>query len=123
MRRLLRRAALGVQGQAPGLIGQPSVQPRDPGDVARLLARLGDAAAGHLLDLVRRQPAPLHQSGLRGAEDLGRVQPGQHPAALADRRPHRLDDHRRAHRALRSGRSGAATVLERVPILARAAIH
>src|SRR6185437_6945243 len=38
MHGLLRRAALGVEGEAADLVGQPRVQPGGPGDVAGLLA-------------------------------------------------------------------------------------
>ena len=44
-----------------------------------------------------RDARPVEQRRLRAAQDLGRVQAGQHAAALADRGPYRLDDHRGAH--------------------------
>jgi hypothetical protein len=96
---LLRRAALGVEGEAADLVGQPRVQPGGPGDVAGLLARLGDAAAGHLVNAAGLDARPLQQRGLRAAEDLGGVQAGQRAAALADRGPYRLDDDRSSHRS------------------------
>ena len=97
MHGLLGRAALGVQGQAAGLDRQPGVQPGRPGDVARLLASLGDAAARHLLDLGWLEPRPLEQRGLRAPEYLRRMQARERPASLANRRPDRLDDYRSAH--------------------------
>ena len=97
VRRLLRRTALGVQRLAARRIRQPGVQPRRPGDVAGLLARLRHAAARHLLDLGRLDARPVEQRRLHAAQDLGGVHARQHAAALADRGPHRLDDHRSTH--------------------------
>jgi len=97
VRRLLRRTALRVQRQAAGRMRQPGVQPGRPGDVVRLLARLRDATACYLLYLGRRDPRPVDQRRLRGAQDLGRVHARQHAAALSDRGPYRLDDHRGPH--------------------------
>jgi hypothetical protein len=94
---LLGRAALRVQGQAAGLVGQPGVQPGGPGHVAGLLTRLRHAPASHLLDAGRVEARPVQQAGLRRTQDLGRVQPGQHPAPLADRGARRSYDHRVAH--------------------------
>ena len=97
---LLRRAALGVESLAARLVRQSRMQPGGAGDVVRLLARLGHAAASHLLDLAGVDAGPVHQGALRTAQDLGRVQSGEHPAALADRGPDRFHDHRVAHRPL-----------------------
>ncbi len=62
---------------------------------------------------------PVEQRGLRGAEDLGRVQAGQRAAAPADRGANRLDDHRGPHtdhspiasNAMRTCSIGVADVL------------
>jgi len=72
-----------------------------------------------LLDGGGLDPCPVQQRGLRGAEDLGRVQAGQRAAAPADRRAHRLDDHRGPHtdhspipsNAMRTCSIGVADVL------------
>ena len=58
----------------PAWYGRPGVQPRGPGDVVRLLARLRHAAARDLLDRRGLEAGPVEQRGLRGAEDLGGVQ-------------------------------------------------
>ena len=94
---LLPGTALGVEGQAARLVRQAGVQPRGPGDVVRLLARLRHAAAGDLLDRRGLEAGPVEQRDLRGAEDLGGVQAREHAAAPADRSAHGLDDHRGTH--------------------------
>jgi len=94
---LLRRTALGVERQAAGLPRQPGVEPGGPGHVVGLLAPLGHAAPGHLLDERRRDPRAVEQGHLDAAQEFGGVQARQRAAPLADRGPHRLDDHRRAH--------------------------
>ena len=71
---LLSRPALGIQGQAPGVVWQARMQPGGPGDVARLLASLSDAAASDLLDFVGRKPGALQHRYLGVAEQLRRVQ-------------------------------------------------
>ena len=94
---LLRRAALGVQGQAAAPVRQPGVQPGRPGDVAGLLARLGHAPACYLFYLGRGEARAVEQRGLDATQELGRVHSGQRTAALSDRGPGRLDDHCPAH--------------------------
>ena len=94
---LLRRAALRVEGQAAGLLRQSGVQPGGPGDVIGLLARLRHAAAYYLFYFGRREARAIKQGGLDAAQELGRVHSGQRAAALADRAPDRLDDHRTGH--------------------------
>lgn len=89
---LLSRPALRVDGGRAGRFGQPGVQPRRPRNVARLLTGLGDRAADDLLDERGVETGPVEQRALGGAQDLGGVQPGEHPAALADRRAHGLHD-------------------------------
>ena len=68
----------------PGLVGQPGVQPGGPGDVAGLLARLGDAAAGDLLDARRARcpPAPAARSARRRGS-----RPACRPASTPPRLP------------------------------------
>jgi hypothetical protein len=95
--RLLGRTALGVEGLAAGLDRHPGVQPGGPGDVARLLSGLGDAAARDLLYRGRIETGPLDQRRLRPAEYLRRMQARERTAALAYRRPHGLDYHRSTH--------------------------
>ena len=95
--RVLGGAALGVQREAARLVGQAGVQPRGPGDVVRLLARLRHAAAGDLLNRRGRDARPVEQRALGRAEDLGGVQAREHAAAPADRCAHSLDDHRGTH--------------------------
>jgi hypothetical protein len=84
------------------------VEPGRPGNVAGLLAGLGDAAAGHLLDAAGLHAGPFQQRGLRGAEELGGMQAGPHAAALADGGPHRLHDDRSSHRSTAHPAGGQA---------------
>jgi len=97
---LLRRAALGVQGQASSLLRQPGVQPGGPGDVVGLLARLRDAPPCYLFYLGRGEARAVAHGGLDAAQQFGRVHAGQCAAALADRGPDRFDDHRTGHGSL-----------------------
>ena len=110
VRRLLRRAALGVQGQAARLVRQARVQPRGAGDVAGLLARLGHAAAGHLLHLGGVDARAIEQPALGAAEDLRGVHACEYPAAFANRCPDSLHDHRSAHRSSLCARSAVPDV-------------
>ena len=97
VRGLLRRGALGVDGGAGGVLGEAREQPRPSYQRAGLLARLGHAAADHLLDLGRVQPGALEQRAVRRGERLLRVQPGEVTAPPADRGADGGDDDRSAH--------------------------
>ena len=99
---LLRRAALAVDGGGRHLVGHARAEPCVAGDVRRLLSRLGDAPAHDLLDLGRVDARALHDLDLGRRQQLGRVQARQPPVAPADRRAHRLHDHRLGHPLLLS---------------------
>src|SRR5262249_41244064 len=97
---LLARPALRVDRRAARVPGLAGPEPGVAGDVVRLLAGLGDAAADQLLDLLRIDPRLLEQAELHLGQQLARVQTREVPLAhLApcDRRPKRLDDHGFTH--------------------------
>src|SRR5699024_8150250 len=56
--RLLPGTALRVDRRRTGVVGEPGVLPGAAHRVHRLLARLRDDAADHLLDLVRVEAGP-----------------------------------------------------------------
>ena len=64
--RLLRRAALAVDGAARDLEREPGAQPRVAGDVERLLADLAHAAADDLADERGIDARPLDHGSLHG---------------------------------------------------------
>src|SRR5262249_60618490 len=66
--RLLPRAALGVDRRAAGVPAGAAQEPGDARDVARLLPRLRDAAADHLLDVLRVDAGPLDHRLLHARE-------------------------------------------------------
>ena len=96
---LLRRAALAVDRGRRHLERETGGEPGVARHVRALLAGLGHAAADDLLDLAGVDPRPLHDRDLRRGQQLGRVQAGERAAALADRGPHRFDDHGLGHPA------------------------
>jgi hypothetical protein len=98
--RLLRRAALAVDGHAPGARRQARVQPPRAGDVVRLLTRLGDTTACDLLHEGRVDARAVDHRPLGRSEQLSRMETGQPSAALADRGPYRLNYHRTGHMQL-----------------------
>ena len=95
---LLGRPALASSVRQPVPVRQAGVQPGGAGDVVGLFAGLGHAAAEDLLDGARVDAGAVDERALGRAEQVGGVQAGQPAAALADRRAHRFDDHRRTHR-------------------------
>ena len=72
-------------------------------DVHGLHADLVDAATDHLADRRRRQPLPLEHGLHHRPQHIGRVYGRQRAVALADRRPHGIDDHDLAHHVLHLG--------------------
>ena len=92
VRRLLRRAALAVDGRRRDLEREPGAQPRGAGDVERLLADLAHAAADDLADLERVDAGPLDRGPLHEAEQVGGVHGGERAVAAPERRAHGLDD-------------------------------
>jgi hypothetical protein len=81
-------------------VRQAGVQPGRPSHVVGLLARLGDAAADDLPDLVGGHAGALQHRLLRDAEKGGRVHAGQRSATSPDRRACCLDDDGLAHDCL-----------------------
>ncbi len=70
---------------------------RDPGvagDVAALLADLGDAAADDVVDPLGVDAGALDERRQGVAEEVGRVPAGERALALADRRADGVDDDR-----------------------------
>ena len=121
--RLLRGAALPVEGDAGDRLGPARAEHRVPGDVERLLADLANAAPDHVLDYGRVDPGPFGQGGQHMRGQVGRVHAGQAPIALADRRPDCLDDDCVPHvilrgdcpPTLRAGRPTCSRSLFRIP--------
>ena len=94
--RLLRRAALAVDGRAGRLDRQPFLEPGVARDVERLLAELLHATRNHVLDLRRVDPSAGDDLGVAAAEQV--VGMGVLVVALllvsaSDRRADGLDDH------------------------------
>jgi hypothetical protein len=89
---LLRGSTLRVDRGRTGCLGEPGVQPGRAGDVACLLAGLGDRAADDLFDQCRFQPCPFEESRLCCAQELRGVQARQPAVALADGGSHGFDD-------------------------------
>ena len=75
--------------------------PRVARDVAPLLSRLGDAAADDVVDYLGVDPRALDQALQREPEQVGGVPVAEGAVALAERRPHDVDDDRltNLHRA------------------------
>lgn len=96
---LLTAAALAVDSGGADVLGQAGRQPRDAGDVVRLLAVLGDAAADDLLDLTRVDAGLVDQRLLHRAEQFGRVQARQPSVPLADGAAGGFNDDRGTHSA------------------------
>jgi hypothetical protein len=100
---LLRRSALGVDRRSTA---GPVVALGEPGlarDVVRLLARLGHAAADHLLDVRALDPVALQERRLDAAQQMGGVHPGEislDHLAPADRGSDRVDDDGFSHDSL-----------------------
>ena len=90
--RLLRRAALPVDGHAGHVVGQPGHQPRRAGDVAGLRADRVAAAEDHVVDGARVDAGTAHQRGQRVRGEVGGVHRGERAAALADRGADGVDD-------------------------------
>jgi hypothetical protein len=94
---LLGGAALAVDRDGAHRVRQPGCQPGIPGDIRRLLARLGHAATHDESHLARVDPGALHRLDLDGAEQVGGVQAGKEAVSLADGRSRRFDDDWRGH--------------------------
>src|SRR5207302_940860 len=97
MGRLLRRAALAVNGRGAYFVWQSGGKPGHSGCVERLFANLRDAAPNHLFDLTRIDSRPVQNRLLDSAEQLDRMACRKQAIPLPDRRPDRLDDDRSAH--------------------------
>ena len=89
---LLGRTALAVDGRDAGGRREAGVQPGVAGDVGPLLARLGHAAADHLLDERGVDARAGDDLALDVPQRVCGVQAGEPAVALADRRPDRLDE-------------------------------
>ena len=89
---LLAGSALPVDGHAGDALGPARGQHRGAADVERLLAGLHDTAPDDVVDDLRIDACALGQAveHLRG--QLAGMHTGQPAVALADRRPHGLDD-------------------------------
>ena len=81
VRRLLRRAALGVDGRRRRFEREAGLQPRGAGDVGGLHADLPDATADDLADLGGIDAGPIDQPALHLGEQVGRVHRRQPPVA------------------------------------------
>ena len=90
--RLLRRAALPVDGDAGHLLGQPGGEPGGAGDVAGLRPDRVDAAEDDVVDGGRVDARPLDQGSGACAPRSAGMGAGQPAAAPADRRADRVDD-------------------------------
>ena len=96
--RLLRRAALAVDGDAGHALGQPRRQPRRTRDVEGLRADLADAAHDHVVDRLGVDPGTLRSSSARARRGRPDAPPPAHPSP-ADRGTDRPDDVRLGHDA------------------------
>ena len=90
--RLLGRSALAVDGGRRHLPREARSDPRVAGDVASLLARLGDAAADDVVDPFGVDAGALEQALQGEAEQVGGVPRAQRPLALAEGRTDDIDD-------------------------------
>src|SRR6266511_2419009 len=90
--RLLRGAALAVDGGARHLLGQAGRQPRGARDVEALRPDLVDTAEDHVLDRSRVRTGALHQHLEHVRRQIGGMHAGESAAPTPDRRAHRLDD-------------------------------
>ena len=90
---LLGRAALPVDAGGRDALRQPGRDPRVAGDVAPLLAYLGDAAADHVVDPLGIHLGTIQQLLQRERQQVGGVPAGQRALAFADRRADGVDDH------------------------------
>ena len=99
---LLRRAALAVDRRGRHRLGQPGRDPPVAGEVRALLAHLAHAPADDVVDALGVHARPLDQRGQGEAQEVRRVPVGQRAAALAERRPHDVDDDRLSHGAASS---------------------
>ena len=101
--RLLRRAALAIDGRRRGLDREPGLEPGVAADVDRLLAELLHAAGDDVFDLGGIDPGTLDHLGV-GAGEQGRGMDVLVVALLGmaatHRGAHRLDDHYLASREL-----------------------
>src|SRR5690606_27374037 len=111
---LLARAALRVDAGAARRVAATGGEPGVARHVVRLLARLGHAAADHLLDVARIDAGLLAQPHLDLGEQLHRVQARQvalsHLAAR-DRRAERLDDDGFAHARVSFARQSCPRIM------------
>lgn len=89
--RLLRGAALPVDGDAGDLLGQAYREPCRPGDVARLGADRVQAAEDHVLHRRRVHPGPLHQGPQDVRAEVGGVDGRQASPAPPHGRAYRVD--------------------------------
>ena len=104
MGRLLRAAALAVDGGRRHRLREAGAEGGAATDVDRLLAHLVEASDDDVVDLARIDSGPLDDRGQDLAEQVRRVPAGEHPLAAAHGRPHRLHDQRVTHRAATSSR-------------------
>jgi len=96
-RRLHRRAAHAVHARAADGHGEPGLEGGDPADVQALLAELGDAAGGDVLDRGDVDARSLDEGGQRPGEQFVRTGIRESPATATDRRPDGIDDHALTH--------------------------
>src|SRR5512132_4079463 len=94
VRRLLRRAALAVDGGGGDVPRQPGGDPGVACDVAALLPRLGHTTADDVVDGPGIDVIAFEEGPQRQPEQVGRVPVRQRTLPLADRGAHRVDDHR-----------------------------
>lgn len=93
--RLLRAAALQIDGLRRGLVGEALLQPRVAGDVHRLLTELLQAPGDHVLHERGRDPRAVEDGAERGSEQLARVPVLEHAllgVAATDGGPGGFDD-------------------------------
>ena len=91
------RAALAIDRGGCDLIRKTRREPRIPGDVRGLLARLSHAPRHDLVNLARVDARAPDHVDLDRCEELGRMQTREPSVAFADRSAGRLDDDRLRH--------------------------
>ncbi len=99
---LLGRPALAVDGRGRHGLREPGRDPPVAGEVRALLTHLAHAPADDVVDALGVHARPLEQRGESETEEIRRVPIGQRATALAERRPHDVDDDGLSHVAASS---------------------
>ena len=110
MDRLLRRAALTVDGRARHGLGPAGGEDRIAADVERLLADLHDAAPDNVVDDRRIDARALGQRAQHMRRQIHRVGVLVGAVAATDGGPNRIDDDGVTHEGLRKQRGETVIV-------------